>query len=176
MISKVANIIRVILFAVIFCISFSCENNNASNKAKIISTDSVNTDKTKKVSHKPYSTFQDTLKISKPSAIFYYADSLQLEKIKQQTDSTAYKDLLHVHFYLAQNSRNVIKDAWPLLNIVEAKNFRYLLFMKKDGSNECIDLDKYSEIYGLFLFDAAKSPKLVDMMNIDTELYVYFKK
>jgi hypothetical protein len=41
---------------------------------------------------------------------------------------------------------------------------------------ECIDLDKYAETYGLFLFDGKKSPKLVDMMNIDTELYVYFKK
>lgn len=170
------NIISVILYAMIFCIIFSCENNKASNKAKIKSTDSVNINKTKKVSHKPYSTFQDTLKISKPSAVFYHPDSLQLEEIKQQTDSMAYKDLMHVHFYLTQNARNVIKNAWPSLNIIEAKNFRYLLFIKKDGSKDNIDLDKYAETYGLFLFDGKKPPKLVDMMNIDTELYVYFKK
>jgi hypothetical protein len=160
----------------IFYISFSCENNNTSAKAKITSKDSLNTNKIKKVSHKPYSTFQDTLKISKPSAVFYHPDSLQLEKIKQQTDSIAYKNLIHVHFFLTQNSRNVIKNASPSLNIIEAKNFRYLLFKKKDSSTECIDLDKYAETYGLFLFDGKKAPKLVDMMNIDTELYVYFKK
>jgi len=51
-----------------------------------------------------------------------------------------------------------------------------ILFIKKDGSKEYIDLNKYTEIYGLFLFDGKKTPKLVDMMNIDTELYVYFKK
>jgi len=176
MINRSDNIIPDILFAVIFCISFACESNNDPDKAKNISTDSVNTDKIKKISHKPYSTFQDTLKISEPSAVFYSADSLQLEKIKLQTDSMAYKDLIHVHFYLTKNARNVIKDAWSFVNIHEAKNVRYLLFIKKDASTECIDLDKYSETYGLFLFDGKKPPKLVDMMNIDTELYVYFKK
>jgi len=171
-----SNIISVVLYAAIFGIIFSCKNNDASEKPKIISTDSFNINKTKTLSHKPYSTFQDTLKISKPSAVFYHPDSLQLKKIKQQTDSTAYKDLIHVHFYLTQNARNVIKNTWPSLHIIEATNFRYLLFIKKDGSKEYIDLNKYTEIYGLFLFDGKKTPKLVEMMNIDTELYVYFKK
>ncbi|QEC69863.1 hypothetical protein FRZ67_22130 [Panacibacter ginsenosidivorans] len=170
------NIIPVILFAVILCIIFSCENNHASDKTKIKSIDSVNTNKTKKISHKPYSTFQDTLKVSKPSAVFFHPDSLQLEKIKQQTDSTAFKDLTHVDFYLTQNARNVIRNAWPSLNIIEARSFRYLLFLKKDGSKEYIDLDQYVETFGLFLFDGKKSPKFVDMMNVDTELYFYFKK
>jgi hypothetical protein len=97
--NKRSNIIPAILVAVICSIIFSCKNNNIIEKANFKNTDSFNTNKTKTFAHKPFSSFQDTLKISKPSAVFYHPDSSQLEKIKQQTDSIAYKDLIHVHFF-----------------------------------------------------------------------------
>ena len=77
---------------------------------------------------------------------------------------------------MMRNARIVIKKTWPALKIIESKHYRYLLFMKKDGSKECIDLDKYDDMYGLFVFDANQSPELVDMMNIETQVSFYLKR
>jgi hypothetical protein len=169
------NIISAILSAIIFCIGFSCKNNHASDNAKMKIADSVKSIKTKIVSRKPPGTYQDTLTIDVPSAVFYHPDSLQLEKIRQLSDSVFYIGSMHEYFYMMRNARSVIKKEWPKLKIMEAKNYRYLLFRKKDGSKEYIDLDKNSEVYGLFLFDGKKTAQLADMANIDTELYFYFK-
>jgi hypothetical protein len=53
---------------------------------------------------------------------------------------------------------------------------RYLLFQKKGGGADCIDLNIKNDARGLIIFNAQKSPQLVDMTNIETELDFYFKK
>ncbi len=126
------------------------------------------------VKSKPHSSFRDTVIINSPAAIFYHPDSLQLIKIKAANDSSVFKSMMHELFYQARNSRIVLKKYYPHLKVVDVTNARWLLFVKKDGTKEYIDLDKYDDPEGFFIFDAGKSPRLVDMMNIETELGFYF--
>jgi len=74
---------------------------------------------------------------------------------------------------MMENARTVITNTWPTLKIVDAKNYRYILFIKKDGAKECIDLDKYDDMDGLFVLDGKKSAMLIDAMNVETEVGSY---
>ena len=156
-------------------IIFSCSNSNNSTPSK---TTSAVSSKTKNVSHytKPSSSYNDTLKINTSAVVFYYPDSVQLLKIKQLTDSVMYVGNMHEYFYAVRNAHIVIKNTWPRLDIIEAKKIRYLSFVKNDASKECIDLNSYNDFYGLFVFNGSKSPLLVDMTNLETQISFYLKQ
>lgn len=126
--------------------------------------------------NKPGSSFRDTLKIDFPVAVFYNPDSLQLEKIKAVTNPRTFDGSMHEYFYLFKNAHTVIRRYYPRLKIIDAKNVRYLLFMKADKSADYVDLDSKAEAYGLYIFDGKKAPLLTDMANIDTDLGFYFSK
>ncbi len=123
---------------------------------------------------KPPSSFGDTVIIDGESAVFYNPDSLQMERIKSVNEKRVYATITHDCYYMMQNARNVIRQYWPRIRIVEVIKARYLLFVKKDKSKICIDLNAKNNICGLFLFDPKKDPELVDMPNIDTFLEFYF--
>ena len=125
---------------------------------------------------KPGSTYQDTLEITTASAIFYQPDSIQLEKIRTVTDERIFKGSMHEFFYQQRNAHLFLKEYWPKLKIIEAKNIRYLQFIKAGNHPEIIDLDRKNDAYGMFLFDPAQSPLLVDMTNIETQVPDYFKR
>ena len=150
-------------------LSSSCNTNN-SNKAIAVSTSQTSlVNGIKKVA----GTYQDTLIIQTPAAIFYHPDSLQLLKIKAQSDSIFYEGSMHEYFYQMRNARIVIHKTWPQLSIIESKNYRYLLFIKKDGSKYFIDMDKKNDPFGLFVFNNQKPPLPVDMTNIETDIFFY---
>ncbi len=152
-------------------ILLSCNNSRAvKNKIESKAVDTVS-----KLSAKPAGTFPDTLTINFPAAVFYHPDSLQLSKIKAQTDSMVFDGTMHEFFYQMRNARMVIKKTWPHLTITEAKNYRYLLFIMHDGTRECIDLDTKNDAYGLIVFNGKKPPLLIDMTNIETEVSFYLK-
>ncbi len=125
---------------------------------------------------KPGSSFSDTLWIDKVSAVFYYPDSLQDLKIKSVTDSAIYNSSVHEMFYQMRYSKKVLKQLYPNIKIIEAKNVRYIMFQKKEKLAECIDLNTKNDARGLLIFNTQKSPQLVDMTNIETELDYYFKR
>ena len=155
-------------------ICFSCNSNTGTvNSIK----DSVNRIAiTKTLPKKPPSSFADTLVINSPAAVFYEPDSLQLSRMKIITDSMIFDGTMHEYFYQMRNARMVIKKNWPHIQIVEASKFRYLLFVKKDKTTDCIDLDNSKDSHGLFLFDTVKSPEAVDMMNIESFMGFYFPR
>ena len=123
---------------------------------------------------KPPSSFGDTVIIKGESAVFYNPDSLQMEKIKSVNDERVYATQTHDCYYMMQNARNVIRQYWPRIRIVEVTKARWLLFVKKDKSRKLIDLNAKNDICGLFLFDPKKDPELADMPNVDTSLGFYF--
>lgn len=144
------------------------DNNNPETKTESLSTD-------RNFKAKPGSTYTDTLVIDYPAAVFYHPDSLQLLKIKAQTDSMVFDGSMHEFFYQMRNARIVLQKTWPGLKITEAKNYRYLLFILADNSRQCIDLDTKNDAYGLLVFNRKKPPLTVDMMNIETEVSFYLK-
>lgn len=122
---------------------------------------------------KPPSTYPDTLTVSMPSAVFYHPDSLQLAKIKAESDSSVFDGSMHEYYYQMRNARMVIKKTWSELSIIESKNYRFVLFISKNKSTYCVDLDEKTDPYGMIVFNGKKPPLFVDMMNIETEVSFY---
>lgn len=122
---------------------------------------------------KPASTYQDTVMINFPAAVFFYADSLQLQQFRNVSDPGVYDGTMHELYYQVRNAHKVIPAAWPGLRIVEAKKQRFLLFIKKDGSKIYIDLDQRPEPQGLFVFNGSKEPIPIDMTNLETGISFY---
>ncbi|HET7002953.1 MAG TPA: hypothetical protein VFI33_16620 [Puia sp.] len=127
-----------------------------------------------KIAKKPPSSFEDTVIVDRKSAVFFNPDSLQLEKIRLVNEKMVYETMTHDCYYMMQNARNVIRKHWPGIRVVEVVKASHLLFIKKDKSKICIDLNAKPNICGLFLFDPKKDPEPVDMPNIDTFLGFYF--
>ena len=149
----------------------ACNNNDYKNaEAK-----SVTTEVNKNFKPKPPATYSDTLIINFPAAVFYHPDSVQLLKIKAQTNSMIFDGSMHEFFYQMRNARMVIQKTWPHLKITEAKNYRYLLFIGAGNARHYIDLDTKIDAYGLLVFNQKKTPLTVDMMNVETEISFYLK-
>ena len=155
----------------VLSLTASCSSNSSHDDIEKDSSSS-----SQRAHTKPPSTFHDTLKIDFSVAVFYLPDSLQLEKIKELTDSAIFDAMLHEYFFQMKNARISIKRDWPGLKIVEAKNVRFILFHGKDDDFTYIDLNTKNDSHGLILFQPGKKPHFADMMNIDTELGYYFKK
>ena len=79
---------------------------------------------------KPPSSFGDTVVVDRESAVFYNPDSLQMERIKSVNEKRVYATITHDCYYMMQNARNVIRQYWPRIRIVEVVKARYLLFVK----------------------------------------------
>lgn len=153
-----------------FVLLISCTMNGNEKKRN-----TINVVNTKPNSTKPGSSFSDTLFIRQPSALFFYPDSLQDSKIKNFTEPAIYHSSVHEMYYQMRNARIVIKKTYPVLKIVEAEKYRYILIQKKSGQKQCLDLNQYNDARGLFVVDLIQDAKLVDMTNIETELYYYFQ-
>ena len=125
---------------------------------------------------KPRSSYEDSFHIYNRSVIIYYPDSIQLMNIKAAMDSNVFDGTMHEFYYQIRNARNVIKKSWSELQLIEVKNFRYLVFHRKDSSREIIDLNAKNDVCGMYLFKNERSPQLADMTNIETALHNYFKK
>jgi hypothetical protein len=151
----------------------SCSGSN-SNKAQA-NTDTI-PPKKKAVLTKPGSSFSDTFRISKPSAVFYAPDSVQLEKIRSISDEGVFEATMHEFDSQFRNGHMILKKEWPQVRVINVKNARFLDFIKNNGEKVIIDLDRKDDPCGLFIFDTKKDPEFTDMMNIDTKLYYYFKK
>jgi len=142
----------------------SCREDQKKNKISI----------EKENKSKPPSSFTDTMKINSRSAVFYYPDSIQLEKIKAITEKNIFDGSMHEYFYQVKSAHTALKNRWPEIKIIEAKNVRWLQFVKAGQTNEYIDLDAKNDAYGLFVFDPGKSPALLELTNAESEIGFYF--
>ncbi len=163
---------QILINVSVFAFFLSCNNSNLKKSESILSDSLTNST----ILLKPPSTFKDTMKINFPAAVFYLPDSIQLSKIKAQTNSIVFDGSMHEFFYQMRNARIVIKKLWPSLRVIEAKNYRYILFIKKNKEQTCIDLNTKNDAYGLFVFEGLKPPLFVDMTNLETVISVYLKE
>ncbi len=153
----------------LICFIFCAENETRKNPDGLAGGK-------QEIRHKPPSSYNDTLSIDFPSAVFYNPDSLQLEKMWAITDSGIMESQLHECYFLMRSSRFSLQSNWPEIKIIELKNARFLLFKHIDGEREYIDLDTRNDPCGILLFDGRKKARLADMANIDSELAFYFEK
>ena len=138
------------------------------------SAESLPTTNRARIHLKPASSFKDTLLISTSCAIFYAPDSLQLEQIRRITSDQVFRGSMHEFIYQTRNAHIYLKKYWPKLKIVDAKNIRYLVFNNPAGSNT-IDLDTVEDPYGMYIYSARYAPRLLDMMNVETQVPEYFR-
>lgn len=139
-------------------------------------TPNANNKEEHKTSTKPPTIFPDTLTIDSQAAVFYYPDSLQLKKIRAGSDTSKFDAVMHEYFYLFRYIHDILKKYWPGINVVEAKNFRYLLFIKADNSRKIIDLDTKYDPYGFLVFDPQKDPSQLELTNAASEIGFYFSE
>jgi hypothetical protein len=85
----------------IIIIGFFYACNNKKKSPVIKSAQPVNKGA---VTSKPGSSFNDSLLVNKPSAIFYLPDSLQLKKIEALTDKGIFESMMHEYEYQIRNS------------------------------------------------------------------------
>lgn len=154
---------------IILLFLLACRHQSGKNEASI-----DNSKKEQKSVTKPPTIFSDTLQIDSKAAVFYYPDSLQLEKIKAGSDTSVFYAIMHEYASQVGYVHIVLKKYWHNINIVEAKKARYLLFIKADKSREIIDLDTKYDPYGLIVFDPQKSPSQLEMTNAESEIGFYF--
>lgn len=86
------------------------------------------------------------------------------------------ESMLHEFEYQVKNARKVLNSEWPLVNVTEVSNARYIRFLGKEGNSTVVDLDQYADACGMIVADGKKPPRLLDMPNVSTELYNYFKR
>jgi hypothetical protein len=159
--------------AIVFAaLLLSCNNDSGKNNKSA----EPHKELTRKFIAKPPSSFEDTLTIKNPAAVFYKPDSAQLEKIKAVNTPMIFKSLMHDCFFQMRNAHIVLKKYYPKIKIIETTKARYLLFVKENGSDICIDLNHNNDICGMYIFNGRKDPELADMTNVDTDLEFYFKK
>jgi len=159
-----------ILFYPVAILIASCTNSPVNDEPQKTNAGSINQIR------KPPATYPDTMEIGFPAAVFYHADSLQLQQIKEITDTGIFEAQMHEYFYQMRNARTVLNRDWKHIKIREAKNIRYLLFIKSNNDSVYIDLNARNDPYGLYLFDGIKDPGFADMMNVETQLSFYFDK
>lgn len=138
------------------------DNGNAGHKPGIVK--------------KPPSSFDDTITIDRRSAVFYSPDSMQMKRIKAVNENVIFETITHNCYYQMQNARIMLEKYWPQIRMIETSRARYLLFVKRNKSKICIDLNNKNNICGIFLFDEERDPVVVDMPNINTALGFYFRK
>src|SRR5687768_10534726 len=125
---------------------------------------------------KPPSSYNDTLTIDYLSAVFYLPDSMQLERIKASTGKQVFEGSMHEYESQFRNSKNVLAADWAQVRVTEVKKIRFLRFIKNNKQVSLVDLNTKGDPYGLIIFNKEKEPQLVDMTNVDNELYYYFSK
>jgi len=153
-----------ILLLLLACRPQSGKNGAANDNSK----------KEQKLLTKPPAAFSDTLEINSRAAVFYYPDSIQLEKIKAGIGTSTFDAIMHEYYYQFRFVHIELGNQWPGIKIVEAKNARHLLFMKADKSREIIGLDTKYDPYGLFVFHPQKDPVQLELTNAVSEIDFYF--
>ena len=125
---------------------------------------------------KPGATGTDSLEVTVPSVVLFEPDPVQLQKIKTITEEGVFKSMVHESEFQFYTVRMYIKKNRPDLQVLSAKNARYIVFVRTGGDREIVDLDKMADAWGMYVFDPKKDPQWADMMNVDTEIPRYFSK
>lgn len=147
--------------------------NSCSNTVKNKEVLPTEADTVRPIQGKPSSSFIDTLNIDFPAAVFFNTDKVQSEKYIESNGKKVFDSIQHDCFYQMKYSRDILKKYYPEIKVTEVINSRYLRFKTTDSEYLTIDLDKY-DLCGMFISDGKKSPAVVDMTNVETQLGFYF--
>jgi hypothetical protein len=115
----------------------------------------------------------DTLVINYQSAVIFGPDSFKINKQIKAVGEEYYRigfDDEAGLFHEADQFFQSVK-----LPSVFADSCNYLKFVQQNGNITIIKTDSLKDLYGLFLFDPKKPPKLADVTMAEEEYAEYFK-
>jgi hypothetical protein len=69
-----------------------------------------------------------------------------------------------------------LKRDWADVKVMDAKNIRYLQFIRLDGKVDLVDLDEKNDPFGLFVFNGLKPPRQIEMTNAESLIPDYFMR
>src|SRR5450432_162891 len=158
------------LMLLLLLILTSCTTQNAKSKTDLPQTvvDSSSTFKNKQVTVYNF----DTLVIDKKAAIFYSPDTTQIAKRKKEVGEDNFYIGADDYLNYMQTSHDYLDSV--KLPILDAKDKKYLKFIRLYKTQNVIKLDTLSELWDIYLFDPNKKEKLVNMTIIDEEYKNYF--
>ena len=116
----------------------------------------------------------DTLTIARKAAVFYSPDSIQIAKRKKEIGEDDFYVGADDYLYYLNISYTFLDSV--KLPILDAKDKKYLKFIRDNKSQTIIRLDTLPELWGIYFFNPGKKEKLVDMMDINEEYNSYFRQ
>ena len=114
----------------------------------------------------------DTLVIDRKAAVFYSPDTTQIERRKKEVGEDNFYAGADDYLNYMQTSQDFLDSV--NLPIVDAKDNKYLKFIRFDKVQNVVKMDTLPELWGIYLFNPSKKEKLVDMTMIDEEYKNYF--
>ena len=115
----------------------------------------------------------DTLTINRKAAVFYSPDSIQIAKRKKEIGEENFYVGADDYLYYLHTSYDFLDSV--KLPILDAKDKKYLRFIRDNKSQTIIRLDTLPELWGIYFFNPGKKEKLVDMLDISEEYNSYFR-
>lgn len=163
-------IMRCLFFAIVAIIFFSC-GRTADEKETPAGIDTV---PVRHAAAKTSAPNSDTLYINTKAAVFYAPDSARIDRAKKDAGEDAFYTGADDYVYYIGKCREYFDSV--KLKTVYAKDKKYIRFIKDDDTRIYVKLDTLPELWGIYLFEPKKDPKLVDMLAIEDEYNNYYKQ
>ena len=150
-------------------LAWSC-SEQGKEKPAAINGDSV----TEKTIEPPQQRQSDTLVITSKTAVFYEPDSIQIAKRKKEIGEENFRIGFDDYAFSVNSSIEFLEK--EKLPVVDAKDKKYLKFIKANRTSRIIKIDSLADLWGIYLFDPSKEPYSADMTIMDEEFEQYFRK
>lgn len=120
-----------------------------------------------------YGKAPDTMMIDKMSAVLYTPDSLRREKRIQLLGEKTFRISTDDYSQLMNEAAEYLESV--KLPTIVAEEKRILVFKYENGSVQTINTDTLPDLWGIYLFDAKRPPKYIDITEAEKEYKAYFK-
>jgi len=111
--------------------------------------------------------YNDTLFVTKRSAVSVWLDRATLEKRRKQYGDVAFEVGSDDDMYYSSMADSVLKSHQLL--VIDVKGYKYLKFIQNNATSKIIKIDTLPQAYTMYFFDPLKAPQDVDITDIDNE-------
>ena len=121
-------------------------------------------------------TAADTVVIKEKAVLFFHPDTLQIQRIQAKNPELNYENQAHDCQVMINNARLVLRQNYREIKELDNKGARYLLCIRNDNSNICIDMNAPAELCAIYAFDPDNDPYPVDPKDAETAFKNYFHR
>jgi hypothetical protein len=164
---RIARIMRSPYIFLLCCICFiSCKSDRDTTTKRQDSSRTQIPEPQKKNS-------SDTLIISSKTAVVYEPDTIRIQQAKASGgEENFYIGADDYAFYINESANYLMGKG---VTVINSKEKKFLKFISSTEPAELIKLDTLSELWGIYLFDPHKKPRLIDITSIEEEYRNYYR-